>query len=367
MSTPTKLFEPFKLGKLNLPNRFVMAPLTRNRAVPPGMVPSPLAIEYYGQRASAGLLVTEATQISQQGQGYQDTPGIYSKEQVAGWKKITDRVHERGGRIFVQLWHVGRISHTSLQVGGGKPVAPSAIRAKGKTFVNGTFADVSEPRALELSEIPGIIDDFKRGAANALAAGFDGVEIHGANGYLLDQFAKDGANKRSDAYGGSIENRARLMLEIAKAVTAETGGEHTGIRISPVTPSNDVSDSNPQPLFDYIVDHLDALKLVYIHVIEGATGGPRDIAPFDYASLRKRFKGAYVANNGYDFALATKVLDAGAADLIAFGKPFISNPDLVERLKTGAPLNEWDKATFYGGGAKGYTDYPTLQAAEAAQ
>ena len=369
MSTPaTKLFEPFKLGSLNLPNRFVMAPLTRNRAVPPGMDPSPLAIEYYGQRASAGLLVTEATQISQQGQGYQDTPGIYSKDQVAGWREVTDRVHARGGRIFVQLWHVGRISHTSLQPGGGKPVAPSAIRAKGKTFVNDTFADVSEPRALELSEIPGIIDDFKRGAANAMAAGFDGVEIHGANGYLLDQFAKDGANKRTDAYGGGIENRAKLMLEVARAVTAETGGERTGIRISPVTPSNDFSDSSPQPLFDYIVDGLDALKLVYIHVIEGATGGPRDIAPFDYASLRKRFRGAYVANNGYDFALATKMLDAGAADLIAFGKPFISNPDLVERLRKGAPLNEWDKATFYGGGAKGYTDYPTLQqTAEAAQ
>jgi N-ethylmaleimide reductase len=367
MSTTTKLFEPFKLGQLNLPNRFVMAPLTRNRAVPPGMVPSPLAVEYYGQRASAGLLVTEATQVSQQGQGYQDTPGIYSKEQVAGWRKVTERVHERGGRIFVQLWHVGRISHNSLQPGGGKPVAPSAIRAKGKTFVNGTFADVSEPRALELSEIPGIIDDFRRGAANALAAGFDGVEVHGANGYLLDQFAKDGTNKRTDAYGGGIENRARLMLEVAKAVTAETGGARTGIRISPVTPSNDISDSNPQPLFDYIVDGLDALKLVYIHVIEGATGGPRDVAPFDYALLRKRFSGAYVANNGYDFALATKMLDAGAVDLVAFGKPFISNPDLVERLRKGAPLNEWDKATFYGGGAKGYTDYPTLEAAEAAQ
>jgi N-ethylmaleimide reductase len=367
MSTPTKLFEPFKLGQFNLPNRFVMAPLTRNRAVRPGMVPSPLAVEYYGQRASAGLLITEATQISQQGQGYQDTPGIYSKQQVEGWKKVTDRVHERGGRIFVQLWHVGRISHTSLQPGGGMPVAPSPVRARGKTFVNDTFADVSEPRALELSEIPGIIDDFKRGAANALAAGFDGVEIHGANGYLLDQFAKDGANKRTDAYGGSIENRARLMLEVAKAVTAEAGNARTGIRISPVTPSNDISDSNPQPLFDYIVDGLNALKLVYIHVIEGATGGPRDIAPFDYASLRRRFRGAYVANNGYDFALATRVLDAGAADLIAFGKPFISNPDLVERLKKGAALNEWDKATFYGGGAKGYTDYPTLEAAEAAQ
>lgn len=367
MSAPTKLFEPYKLGPITLPNRLVMAPLTRNRAVPPGMVPSPLAVDYYGQRASAGLLVTEATQVSQQGQGYQDTPGIYSKEQVEGWKKVTDRVHERGGRIFVQLWHVGRISHVSLQPNGGKPVAPSAIRAKTKTFVNGTFADVSEPRALELSEIPGIIDGFKRGAANAIAAGFDGVEIHGANGYLLDQFAKDGANKRTDAYGGSIENRAKLMLEVSKAVTAEVGSERTGIRISPVTPANDVSDSNPQPLFDYIVDGLEALRLVYIHVIEGATGGPRDIAPFDYTSLRKRFTRAYIANNGYDFELANKQLAANAADLIAFGKPFISNPDLVERLKKGAPLNEWDKATFYGGGAKGYTDYPTLQAADAAE
>jgi N-ethylmaleimide reductase len=366
MSTPTKLIEPFKLGPITLENRLVMAPLTRNRAVPPGMVPSPLAVDYYGQRASAGLLVTEASQVSQQGQGYQDTPGIYSKEQVAAWRKVTDRVHARGGHIFIQLWHVGRISHTALQAGGAAPVAPSAIRAKGKTFVNGTFADVSEPRALELSEIPGIIEDFRRGAANAKEAGFDGVEIHGANGYLLDQFAKDGANKRTDSYGGSIENRARLMLEVSEAVVAEIGAERTGIRISPVTPANDISDSNPQPLFDYIVDQLNALKLTYIHVIEGATGGPRDIAPFDYASLRKRFAGAYVANNGYDFELANKVLAEGAADLIAFGKPFISNPDLVERLKRGAPLNDWDKATFYGGGAKGYTDYPTLQA-EAAQ
>ncbi|MBV9459456.1 MAG: alkene reductase [Bradyrhizobium sp.] len=367
MSVPTKLFEPYKLGPITLPNRLAMAPLTRNRAIPPGMVPSPLAVDYYGQRASAGLLISEATQISQQGQGYQDTPGIYSKEQVAGWKKVTDRVHERGGHIFLQLWHVGRISHISLQPGGGKPVAPSAIRAKTKTFVGGQFADVSEPRALELSEIPGIVDGFKRGAANAIAAGFDGVEIHGANGYLLDQFAKDGTNKRTDAYGGSIENRAKMMLEVSKAVTAEVGSERTGIRISPVTPANDVSDSNPQPLFDYIVDGLEALKLIYIHVIEGATGGPRDIAPFDYASLRKRFTRAYIANNGYDFELANKQLAANAADLIAFGKPFISNPDLVERLKKGAPLNEWDKGTFYGGSAKGYTDYPTLQAADAAE
>jgi N-ethylmaleimide reductase len=367
MSTPTKLFEPYKLGPITLPNRLVMAPLTRNRAVA-GMVPNPLATEYYGQRASAGLLITEASQVSQQGQGYQDTPGIYSKEQVAGWRKVTNRVHERGGRIFIQLWHVGRISHVSLQQDNQAPVAPSAIRANGKTFVNGTFAEVSEPRALTTEEIPGIIENFRRGAGNALEAGFDGVEIHGANGYLLDQFAKDGSNKRTDAYGGSIENRAKLMLEISKVVAAEAGAERTGIRISPVTPSNDISDSNPQPLFDYIVDHLNALKLVYIHVIEGATGGPRDIAPFDYASLRKRFKGAYVANNGYDFELANKVLAANAADLIAFGKPFLANPDLVERLKRGAPLNVPDKATFYGGGAEGYTDYPALgEALDAAQ
>ena len=364
MSRPTKLFETYKLGPITLANRFVMAPLTRNRAAPGTFVPSPLAADYYGQRASAGLLITEASQVSQQGQGYQDTPGIYSKEQVAGWRKVTDRVHARGGRIFIQAWHVGRISHTSLQPNEGAPVAPSAIRAKGKTFVNGTFADVSEPRALGLSEIPGLIDDFKRATKNALEAGFDGVEIHGANGYLLDQFAKDGANKRTDAYGGSIENRSRLMLEVSKAVVAEAGANRTGIRISPVTPANDIADSNPQALFDHIVDGLSALKLVYLHVVEGATGGPRDFAPFDYASLRKRFAGAYIANNGYDFDLATKVLDAGAADLIAFGKPFISNPDLVERLKTGATLNDWDKNTFYGGGAKGYTDYPTLEAAE---
>ncbi len=354
-----KLFESYQLGPTKLANRAVMAPLTRNRALD-GMVPNPLAIEYYGQRASAGLLITEASQVSQQGQGYQDTPGIYSKEQVTGWRKVTDRVHERGGKIFLQLWHVGRISHTDLQANGGAPVGPSAVQAKGKTFVGGKFVDVSAPRALELSEIPAIIDAFKTGAANAIAAGFDGVEVHGANGYLLDQFAKDGANKRTDAYGGSIENRAKLMLEVTKAVASEAGPDRTGIRLSPVTPANDISDSNPQPLFDYITDQLSALKLVYIHVIEGATGGPRDNAPFDYASLRKRFKGTYIANNGYDYALAKKVLEENKADLIAFGKPFISNPDLVERLKKGAPLNDADRTTFYGGGAKGYTDYPVL-------
>jgi N-ethylmaleimide reductase len=364
----SKLFEPYKLGPITLSNRTVMAPLTRNRAIA-GFVPNPLAVEYYAQRASAGLLITEASQISQQGQGYQDTPGIYSKEQVAGWKKVTDAVHAKGGHIFIQLWHVGRISHTDLQPNHGAPVAPSAIRAKGKTYVNNAFTDTSEPRALELSEIPGLIEDYRLAAKNAIAAGFDGVEIHAANGYLLEQFARDSTNKRTDEYGGSIENRARLILEVTKAVVKEIGADKTGIRISPVTPANDCGpDSNPKKLYDYIVDGLSAEKLVYLHVVEGATGGPRDIAPFDYSSLRKRFKGAYIANNGYDLALAEKVLAAGEADLIAFGKLFIANSDLVERFKTGAELNKPDQATFYGGGAKGYTDYPTLaekkQAAE---
>ncbi|MGJ4895704.1 MULTISPECIES: alkene reductase [unclassified Bradyrhizobium] len=362
----SKLFAPYQLGPVTLANRVVMAPLTRNRAVD-GLAPGPLTAEYYSQRASAGLLISEASQVSQQGQGYQDTPGIYSKEQIAGWRKVTDAVHAKGGRIFIQLWHVGRISHVSLQPNGGAPVAPSAIAAKTKTFVGGAFTDVSTPRALELAEIPGIVAAFKQAALNAIEAGFDGVEIHGANGYLLDQFAKDGANKRTDAYGGSIENRAKLMLEVAKAVSEAIGADRTGIRLSPVTPANDISDSNPQALFDYIVDQLAALNLVYIHVIEGATGGPRDVAPFDYASLRKRFKGTYIANNGYDLALANKQLDANAADLIAFGRPFIANPDLVERLKVSAPLNELDRATLYGGGEKGYTDYPTLKAAQAAE
>jgi N-ethylmaleimide reductase len=359
MTAENRLFAPFTLGPITLPNRIVMAPLTRNRAIA-GMVPSPLAVEYYGQRASAGLLITEASQISQQGQGYQDTPGIFSPAQVEGWRKVTEHVHERGGRIFIQLWHVGRISHVSLQPGGGAPVAPTALRANTKTFVGGKFTEVSEPRALALEEIPGIVDDYRRATANALAAGFDGVEIHGANGYLLDQFARDSTNNRTDAYGGAIENRARLMLEVSAAVAKEIGPERTGIRLSPVTPANDIADSDPQPLFDYIADRLSALGLAYIHVIEGATGGPRDNAPFDYASLRRRFKGAYIANNGYSSSLAAEALAANSADLIAFGKLFISNPDLVERLKQGAPLNEPDRTTFYGGGAKGYTDYPQL-------
>lgn len=357
--TEKTLFEPYALGPLTLANRIVMAPLTRNRAGK-GLVPSEFAPEYYSQRASAGLLISEATQISQQGQGYQDTPGIYSPAQIDGWRAVTDAVHAKGGRIFAQLWHVGRISHVDLQPDGGAPVAPSALRAESKTFVNNSFVDVSEPRALELEELPGIINDFRQGAANAIAAGFDGVEIHGANGYLLDQFAKDGANLRDDAYGGSIVNRARLLLEVASAVASEIGPQRTGIRISPVSPANGITSSDPQAQFDYIVDQLSALDLVYLHVVEGATGGPRDVAPFDYAGLRRRFKNTYIANNSYDLALAKQQLAENKADLFAFGRPFIANPDLVERLKTGAPLAELDPNTLYGGGAAGYIDYPAL-------
>lgn len=355
--TNNTLFEPYTLGAIPLSNRIVMAPLTRNRAGA-GFVPGDLTAEYYAQRASAGLIISEASQVSQQGQGYQDTPGIYTREQIDGWRKVTTAVHEKGGRIVLQLWHVGRISHTDLQPNHGQPVAPSAIRAETKTFVNNAFVDVSEPRALDIHEIADIVDDFRKAAANAIEAGFDGVEVHGANGYLLEQFAKDGANLRTDSYGDSVENRARLMLEVTAAVAREIGPERTGIRISPVSPANGISCSNPQAQYDYIVDQLDALGIAYIHVVEGATGGPRDIAPFDYGSLRRRFSNTYIANNGYDLELATSHVVESKADLIAFGRPFIANPDLVERLKSGAPLAEMNPATLYGGGAEGYTDYP---------
>jgi N-ethylmaleimide reductase len=353
------LFEPCELGSLTLSNRVVMAPLTRNRAGA-GFVPSEFAATYYSQRASAGLLIAEATQISQQGQGYQDTPGIYTQAQIEGWRKVTEAVHAKGGRIFLQLWHVGRVSHVDLQEHGAAPVAPSALRAATKVFVNNGFVDASEPRSLEISEMPGVVNDFRQAAANAIVAGFDGVEIHGANGYLLDQFLKDGANVRTDAYGGSVENRARLLLEVTKAVVSEIGAERTGIRLSPVSPANGVTSTDPQAQFDYLVDQLDALDLVYLHVVEGATAGPRDVAPFDFGALRQRFKNTYIANNGYDLELANERLLAGKADLFAFGRPFISNPDLVERLKTGAPLAALDPATLYGGGAQGYIDYPTF-------
>lgn len=367
----TTLFEPATAGDLKLKNRVVMAPLTRNRA--PNAVPTPLMATYYRQRASAGLLITEATAISHQGQGYADVPGLYGADQIAGWKQVTDAVHAAGGAIVTQLWHVGRVSHTELQPGKGAPVAPSPIRANTKTvlIVDGkpTFVDVSEPRALATSELPGIVDDYRRAALAAIEAGFDGVEVHAANGYLLDQFLKTGANQRTDEYGGSITNRARLLLEVVKAVTGAIGAGRTGIRLSPVTPANDVVDADPQPLFEHVVRELAPLGLAYIHVIEGATGGPREVEgrPFDYAALRQAWraaggKGAWMVNNGYDLPLAEQSLREGA-DLVAFGKPFIANPDLVERLRRGGPFNPPDKSTFYGGGEKGYTDYPTLATA----
>jgi len=367
----TTLFEPTTAGDLRLKNRVVMAPLTRNRA--PNAVPTPLMATYYRQRASAGLLITEATAISHQGQGYADVPGLYGADQIAGWKQVTDAVHAAGGTIVTQLWHVGRVSHTELQPGKAAPVAPSAIAAKTKTvlIVDGkpSFVDTSTPRALELSELPGIVEDYRRAALAAIEAGFDGVEVHAANGYLLDQFLKTGANQRTDAYGGSIANRARLLLEVVRAVTGAIGAGRTGIRLSPVTPANDVIDADPQPLFEHVVRELAPLGLAYIHVIEGATGGPREVdgRPFDYAALRQAWRaaggqGAWMVNNGYDLPLAEQSLRDGA-DLVAFGRPFIANPDLVARLRSGGPFNTPDKNTFYGGGAQGYTDYPTLATA----
>ncbi|MBC3971661.1 alkene reductase [Xanthomonas translucens] len=359
-ATASPLFAPLRLGAIALANRIVMAPLTRNRAEGEGRIPSPLAAEYYGQRASAGLIVAEATQISPMGQGYMDTPGIYSDAQVAAWKTVTAEVHRRGGRIVLQLWHVGRISHVSLLPDGAAPVAPSALRANAKTYTAEGFSDVSEPRALRLDEIPALLKDFRHAARNAIAAGFDGVEVHAANGYLIDQFLRDGSNHRDDAYGGSIENRTRLLFEVVQAVAQEIGAERTGVRLSPVTPANDAHDSDPQPLFERAVERLDPLGLAFVHVIEGATGGPRDNIAFDYAALRARFRGPWLVNNGYDKALAERVIAAGTADAVAFGRPFIANPDLVERLRRAAPLNPLDADTLYGGGAKGYTDYPTL-------
>lgn len=366
----TTLFDPLHFGNLDTANRIVMAPLTRDRAGP-DRVPMPINVTYYEQRAGAGLIVTEATQISPEGQGYLDTPGIYSDAQVAGWKKVTDAVHARGGKIVVQLWHVGRISHTSLQPNGQQPVSSTATRADGKTFTAEGMQDVSAPRALRLDEMPRLVDEYRRAARNAVAAGFDGVEVHAANGYLLEQFMRDSINDRTDAYGGSVDNRLRLVVEVMTAVVDEIGAGKVGMRLSPVTPVNDAKlDSDPQGLFDRLIERLAPLKLAFVHVIEGATGGKRDNAPFDFGALRERFKkdnptGAWIANNGYDRAMAMEAVANGSADLVAFGVPFIANPDLVERLRLDAPLNKPVKETFYGGGAEGYTDYPTLAEVQA--
>lgn len=360
-SSASTLFEPLSAGALRLANRIVMAPLTRNRAGP-GLIPGPFAAEYYAQRATAGLIITEATQVSAQAQGYADTPGCYTDDQVAGWRKVTDAVHAKGGTMVVQLWHTGRVSHTSFQHDGAAPVAPSAIRAITKTFVAGQgFVDVSMPRALDLAEIPGIIADFRNAAKRAIEAGFDGVEIHGAHGYLLDAFLRDGTNHRTDRYGGSLENRARLLTEVSEACAAEIGADRLGVRISPVSTAGDSKDSQPQALFNRVVDDLNQIGLAYLHVVEGDTGGARDNLPFDYAALHARFDGVWMVNNGYNRKMAMEAVSQGRADLVSFGRLFMANPDLVRRLVENAPLNAlMAPETFYGGGAHGYTDYAFL-------
>ncbi len=354
------LFSPIQLGAYTLPNRIVMAPLTRNRAAV-GNVPQAINVTYYTQRASAGLIIAEATQVSPQGQGYPATPGIHSPEQIAGWRTITDAVHKLGGLIFLQLWHVGRISHPSLQPNGELPVAPSAIapNVTASTY-EGSKPSVT-PRALELSEIPTVIEQFRQGAANALAAGFDGVEIHGANGYLLDQFLQDGTNQRTDEYGGSVANRARLHLEITEAVVGVWGADRVGIRLSPSGTFNDMSDSNPKETFSYVIKELNRFGLAYLHIVEGWEAEVRHggtLIPTSY--FRPLFSGNLMVNAGYTKEKGNAAIASGAADLVSFGQLFIANPDLPERFRQDAPLNEPDSSTFYGGTEKGYTDYPAL-------
>ncbi len=347
------LFTPVRIGPLELANRVVMAPMTRNRAGA-GDVPQPLNAEYYRQRAAAGLIITEASQISPQGKGYPGTPGIYSAEQIAGWQKVTDAVHKEGGRIFLQLWHVGRISHPSLQLDNAVPVAPSAIKPEGNAMTATGLQPFVTPRALEAAELPGIVEAYRQAALNAQEAGFDGVEIHAANGYLLDQFLRDGSNHRTDAYGGSIENRSRLLLEVVEVVSKAIGAGRTGVRLSPVGAFNDMKDSDPAAIFLHVARQLGSRGLAYLHVFE------TDPTGFDWAALKQAFGGRYIANGAYDKARAAAALSSGRADLVAFGVPFIANPDLVTRLKNDAPLAAPDTATFYGGTEKGYTDYPAL-------
>ena len=357
----TDLFSPARFGAIDLANRVVMSSLTRNRAGA-GNVPTPLMAEYYRQRASAGLILTEATPICAEGHGYPRTPGIHTPEQVAGWKQVTAAVHGAGGRIALQLWHVGRISHPDLQPGGALPVAPSAIRPAGQVFTGQGMKDYVTPRALELSEIPALVESYAQAARNAMAAGFDGVEIHAGNGYLLDQFLRSSTNHRSDAYGGSKENRARLLLEVMDAVCREIGSDRVGLRLSPVTPFNDISDDDPQATFEYVVTQLNPLKLAFLDVLQGTGGAPPEAwIPFDYDRLRALYAGNLIRNNGYDFATAQAAVSSGAADAIAFGRLLLANPDLVERFRRGAPLNAPDYETLYSGEEKGYTDYPFLE------
>ena len=361
-ASTSDLFQPIEMGKMHLSNRIAMAPLTRSRAGKGG-VPRQMNVDYYAQRASAGLIVSEATNISQQGQGYAFTPGIYTDEQVAGWRKVTDAVHAKDGRIVCQLWHVGRISHPSLQPSGQLPVAPSAIKPEGKAFTETGFQDHVTPRALETDEIAGIVKDYAHAAECAAKAGFDGVEIHAANGYLLDQFIRDSTNQRTDRYGGSVESRIRIVLEVAEAVTGVLGGDRVGIRLSPITPQvgNTPLDSDPAGTYGTLIEALNQFSLVYLHLIEGATQGSREeIKGVSYQAMRRRFKGLYMANNGFDRELALKVRREDLADLVCFGRPFIGTPDLVERLRVGAPLADSDKSTWYGGDEHGYSDYPAM-------
>ncbi|MDP3087281.1 MAG: alkene reductase [Methylotenera sp.] len=355
------LFSPIKLGAISLKNRMVMAPLTRNRAGEGG-VPQLINTVYYEQRATAGLIISEATPVSAMAHGYPALPGIYTDAQVTGWKKVTDAVHAKGGKIVLQLWHVGRISHPSLLPKGAQPVAPSAVTPQGKAFTREGLVDYVMPRALNTTELPDIIKDYVHATECALTAGFDGVEIHAANGYLLDQFLRDGSNKRTDDYGGSFENRTRLLLEVTKAVVEVIGSDKVGVRISPVNPFNDMKDSNPQALFNYVVEALNQFNLAYLHVVEGGIHGGGIADPFDFVMLRKHWKGAYMANLAYDKARGNDAIASGHADLIAYGVPFIANPDLVERYRENSPLNQADSKTFYGGSEKGYTDYPFLTA-----
>lgn len=364
-ATDSDLFRPVRLGPYELANRIVMAPLTRTRATADG-VPREIMAEYYAQRASAGLIVAEATNISPQARGYAYTPGLHTEGQITGWQTVTEAVHAEGGRIFSQLWHVGRVSHPKLQPGGALPVAPSAIRPALSSYTGHGFEPCVAPRALETAEIVGIVQQYRQAARNALAAGFDGVEIHAANGYLLEQFLRDSTNRRTDAYGGSRENRARLLLEVTEAAAGVCRGERVGVRLSPVSPANDMApDSDAQATYTHVVEKLNAFGLAYIHVVEGATQGPREVlGGFDLQLLRRAFKGLYIANNGYDRALALEARQHKLADLVAFGRLFIANPDLVERLRLGARLNLPNPATFFGGGTAGYLDYPVLTAVE---
>jgi len=363
-SKTTDLFSPVRLGGLELANRIVMAPLTRSRATDDGVV-GELQATYYAQRATAGLIIAEATNISMQGRGYALTPGIWTDEQVAGWKKVTDAVHAAGGKIVSQLWHVGRYSHNDLQPGGKAPVAPSAIKAEGDTYTNEGMVPVAMPRALETDEIPDLIADYVRAAENAKRAGFDGVEVHSANCYLLDQFIRDSTNTRADRYGGSIENRTRLTQEVVEAVLGVWDAGRVGIRLSPASTSagNTPLDSDVMATYGHLIRQLNRFNLAYLHMVEGVTGGARQMPEgIDLDVLRAEFKGAYIGNNGYDLDLAVNRRGEGKIDAVAFGRPFIGNPDLVERLRVGAPLIDAPRESYYGNGAIGLTDWPALAA-----